>query len=151
MISVTHVMPTSAHTFFTIISDYERYPKFIPGVHLVEVDKTSGQIIVTYSLEMLSKRVHYSLIHKEVASKWEISWELAPGENAFFRKNSGFWHLTPQNEHQCLAEYGLDLEFKITIPSFILNGLIKKNLADMMDSFRQQAIEAAKTPVKKGA
>lgn len=134
------VLPVDKAKLFATIIDYENYPKFVDGVSRVEVErKEKGKARVTYHVSIM-KEVTYVLDHVEDEAAGKVSWTLVSSD--FFKKNNGFWELKELGPGKTDARYGLDVEFKIAVPGFILSRLVKGNLPSMLKNFENQAKKA---------
>jgi ribosome-associated toxin RatA of RatAB toxin-antitoxin module len=120
------------------ITQYEDYPEFIDNVTGVKVERQNDhEAIAHYHLSVMGKEFHYSLMMKEDRKAGKVKWELQ--ESDFFKKNSGSWTLEAVSESETKAHYELEVEFKISVPGFILNRLVKGNLPKMLESFEKRA------------
>jgi ribosome-associated toxin RatA of RatAB toxin-antitoxin module len=131
------VLPVSKDKLWDTITRYEDYPKFVDGCTSVKVErKSAGHARVTFHVSMM-KDVVYTLDHKEDKDKGTVEWSLV--ESDAFKKNSGSWTLRDAGAGQTDVLYKLELDFKIPVPGFILNGLVKKSLPTMIKSFEKRA------------
>ncbi len=132
------VLTVNKEKLFSTITNYESYPQFVEGCTAVKVEKRSdGNVRVVYHVDMMSKSLSYTLDHKEDAEKGVIEWNLV--ESNFFKKNDGKWELKKVAGEKTDVRYALDVEFKIPVPGFVLNRLVKGNLPGMVKSFEKQA------------
>ncbi len=122
---------------FDTITAYEKYAEFVDSVKDVKVTREVGRLEVQYSLSVMGKDFTYTLKHSEDRSQGRISWELLSSD--FFKKNTGHWELKKEGEGATFARYQLDVEFKVPIPGFILNKLVKGSLPSLMKNFEDRA------------
>lgn len=123
------------------ITDYESYKEFVEGVSNVRVLERNGEKVkVEYSLSIMGKDFTYLLEHTERPEKGEVEWHLI--ESDVFKKNSGSWKLREVDGHT-EAVYDLEVEFKIYVPGFLLNKLVKGSLPTLLTSFEKRAKENA--------
>jgi ribosome-associated toxin RatA of RatAB toxin-antitoxin module len=122
---------------FQAITSYENYPKFVEGCTGVQVErKGPGQAKVTYRVSMM-KDIVYTLEMTEDNAAGVVRWSLVDSD--FFKKNNGVWELKEAGPGKTDVRYKLDVEFKISVPGFILNRMVKGNLPGMVKSFEKQA------------
>jgi ribosome-associated toxin RatA of RatAB toxin-antitoxin module len=122
---------------FKTITSYESYPQFVQGCKKVQVDrKNEGLARVSYEVSMM-KDVTYTLDHQEYAQSGKVEWSLV--ESDTFKKNNGLWELKTVGPGKTEVYYRLDVEFKIPVPGFIVNKLVKGSLPDMVKSFVKKA------------
>jgi ribosome-associated toxin RatA of RatAB toxin-antitoxin module len=137
---IREVLPVAKDKLWEAIVRYEDYPKFVDGCTRVKVErKATGHARVTYNVSMM-KDVTYTLDHKEDKEKGTVEWTLVDSDT--FKKNTGRWELKDAGAGKTEAQYKLEVEFKIPVPGFILNGLVKKSLPAMVKSFEKQAKKA---------
>lgn len=126
-----------AEKMFQAITRYEDYPQFVDGMTNAKCDRTkSGKVRVVYQINMM-KDITYTLDHVEDATKRTVKWTLV--ESDAFKKNDGCWEIKDLGSGKCEAFYSLDVEFKIPVPGFILNRLVKGSLPSMIKSFEKRA------------
>ena len=135
------VLPVDKERLFSTIIQYEHYPRFVEGCTAVDVKKNpDGTVRVVYQVDFMSKKLSYTLDHREDPKKGVVEWKLV--ESDFFKKNDGKWELKSAGKGKSDVRYLLDLEFKIPVPGFILNRLVKGSLPTLVKSFASQAKSA---------
>jgi coenzyme Q-binding protein COQ10 len=123
--------------FFATVARYEDYPKFVEGVTKVHVErKGPGHARVTYNVSMM-KDIVYTLDHKEDAASGIMEWTLV--ESDAMKKNVGRWTIKSAGAGKTDVTYSVEIDFKIPVPGFILNRLVKGQLPAMLKSFEKQA------------
>ena len=136
---IQDVLPVDKDKFFTAITRYEDYPQFLDGCTKTQVErKGPGQARVTYHVTMM-KDVVYTLDIREDQAAGVVEWTLVDSDT--FKKNSGRWELKTVGPGKTNVKYALDVEFKIPVPGFILNRLVKGSLPAMIKSFEKQALK----------
>ena len=130
-----------ADRFYKVILDYASYPRFVDGMKSSEILEVEGQRTrVRYRLSMMGKEFVYVLDHVAVTESKSLTWKLV--ESDFFSKNTGSWKLkSGSTAQQTMVTYDLDVEFKISIPGFMLKGLVKGSLPGMVRGFEARAKE----------
>ena len=131
------VLSIDKDKFFDTVVRYEDYPKFVEGCTSVKVErKGPGKARVTYYVSMM-KDIMYTLDHEEDKATGVVRWTLVDSD--FFKANSGRWEIKSVSGGKIDVLYDLSVEFKIPVPGFILNRLVKGNLPGMVKSFAKQA------------
>ncbi len=133
------VVDVSLKKLYQAILDFEKYPRFASGVKQAQVlEKTTDLTVVQMQVEMM-KKIDYSISVKSEYSdeKAKVWWNLKEGD--FFQKNDGLWELTSLGPEKTQVTYKLDLEFSVSVPSFILKGLIKTSLPKAVEDFTAEA------------
>lgn len=133
------VVPVPMEKILEAILDFDSYPRFAGGVKKCSIAKQDvAQTIVLMEIDLM-KRIDYSIeVHKEVSDKKaRVWWHLKEGD--FFQKNDGLWELTKIDDHSTQVLYRLDLDFSVSVPSFIIKGLIKTSLPKAVEDFAKEA------------
>lgn len=132
-------LSVDSEKLYQAIISYELYPQFVEGCHAVSVDRLSpNEAKVTYQVSVMTQDVKYVLSHRESKDHSKVEWTLI--ESNFFKKNVGRWELKSLGTGKTQVKYSLDVEFKVPIPGFILNRLVKGSLPGMVKSFENQAL-----------
>lgn len=134
------VLSVDAEKFFRAISDYASYPKFVDGCKSAKVGETlDGKTKVTYGLSLMMKDISYVLEHEvsQGTGTKVMKWKLVSSD--FLTVNNGSWELTPVDGGKTRVKYTVEIDFKIPVPGFMLNKLIKGSLPAMVRSFETAA------------
>lgn len=140
MASAEHsdTLNVSKSKLFTAITKYEEYPQFVDGVSNVQVERAGpGKARATYQISIMGQSMTYTLDHIENEAAGTVEWTLV--DSNFFKKNIGRWNIIETGPEQCRVTYSLDVDFKISVPGFILNRLVKGSLPSMVKSFEKRA------------
>jgi ribosome-associated toxin RatA of RatAB toxin-antitoxin module len=137
---IHEVVAVSKDKLWDTIIRYEDYPQFVDGCTGVKVERNSaGQARATYQVSMM-KNLYYTLDHKEDKDRGVVEWTLMDSD--LLKKNTGRWELKDAGPGKTDVKYSLEIEFKVPVPGFVLNGLVKKSLPGMLKSFEKQAKKA---------
>ncbi|MEO5969993.1 MAG: SRPBCC family protein [Bdellovibrionia bacterium] len=132
------VLSVGKDKLLSAITQYEDYPQFIDGCKSVKVERQpSGVVRVSYHVNLMSQDVMYTLDHRENKAVGTVEWSLV--DSNFFKKNNGKWEVKPAGSGKTDVLYSLEVEFKVPVPGFILNRLVKGSLPGMVKSFEKQA------------
>src|ERR1700737_2126386 len=78
---------------FDVITDYEKYPEFLPEVKKVKLEGGQGAIKeVTYQVDIKAKVITYTLKHT-AERPTKLSWTMVKGE--MMKGNDGTWPFKP--------------------------------------------------------
>jgi ribosome-associated toxin RatA of RatAB toxin-antitoxin module len=131
------VLNVDKDKLYAVVTRYEDYPKFVEGCTQVEVQrKGPGHARVTYHVSMM-KDIVYTLDLREDPTTGVVEWSLA--ESDTFKKNSGRWELKAAGPGKTDVKYAVEVDFKIMVPGFILNRLVKGSLPSMVAGFEKRA------------
>ncbi len=135
--SVTEVFNCSVQDFFKIITDYDKYPRFLSEVKECNVVESKGnRKLVEFKISLI-KTVAYSLWMTENEPD-SVSWEFAHGD--IFKQMNGSWKLQDE-AGKVRATYSIDAKMGLLVPGPIAKGLIEVNLPGMMSSYHKRVDE----------
>ena len=125
---------------WSVISDYERYPEFLPEVKKIRTHNRRGaEVDVQYEAEVV-KIIKYTVHMKEEAPK-KLSWSFIDGE--FMKDNKGGWLLEDGGNGTTKATYSIEVEVGMLVPKTIVNALVDTQLPKLLENFKKR-IEATK-------
>ena len=135
--SASDVFNCSQAEFFKIISDFDKYPEFLPEVKACRVVEIQGQRkLVEFEISVI-KTFKYRLWMTEEAPSG-IRWELSDGD--LFKKSDGSWVLSDE-AGKTRATYTVDVDFKVFGASAFANTLVNVNLPSMMSAYKKRVSE----------
>lgn len=120
---------------WSVITDYERYPEFLPEMTAVSIVSRHENIVVAkFDLEIMM-RFSYSLRLQEEAPA-SINWTLDSA--GMMISNSGGWQLVAEG-NKTRATYVLDVELKGLIPKSVKDRLVGMTLPQTLERFKKRA------------
>lgn len=136
--SKTVTVNVSPEKLFDVISDYEKYPEFLPEVKKVKVEGGQGSIKeVTYTVDIKAKVINYTLKHTAERPA-KLSWTMVKGE--MMKGNDGAWTLKPGAQPGTTeATYTIDLKLSSLVPGFIEKALAEQQLPGLLSNFKARA------------
>ena len=137
--SITESFNCTSDEFYSIVSDYVNYPKFLSEVTKCRVMEEKGNCKLIEFQIFLIKNFTYRLWMKETAGK-RLDWEFDSGD--LFKASNGHWEIQPDGDGRCCkATYSVDVKFKIFVPGPVANTLVKANLPNMVASYHKRVKE----------
>jgi coenzyme Q-binding protein COQ10 len=125
---------------FEVISDYERYPDFLPEVKSIRTSNRRGaEVDVHYEAEVV-KVIKYT-VHMKEEKPTKVSWSFIDGE--FMKDNKGGWLLEDLGNGTTRGTYNIEVTVGPLVPKTILNALVDSQLPKLLENFRKR-IEASK-------
>ncbi len=120
---------------FAVISDYDRYPEFLPEVKRIRTANRRGvEVDVHYEAEVV-KVIKYAVhMHEEKPTK--VSWTFIDGE--FMKDNRGGWVLEPTPDGKTKATYNIAVEVGLLVPKTIVNALVDTQLPRLLENFKKR-------------
>lgn len=123
---------------FQVVTDYERYPQFLPEMKDAKVLSSSGtDTIVHFELEILM-RIGYTLRLTHEAPR-RVTWRLE--EAKMLAENNGGWELTPEGSNT-RARYFIELKLRGLIPKSVSTRLAETTLPQTLERFKRRAESA---------
>jgi ribosome-associated toxin RatA of RatAB toxin-antitoxin module len=129
---VIHAPPEKV---FAVITDYEKYPEFLPEVKKVKVEFGAGNVKeVSYTVDIKAKVITYTLKHTARPPD-ELAWTMVRGE--MMKGNDGAWSLKPVPEGT-EATYRIDLKLGALVPSMVERLLAEQSLPGLLANFKKR-------------
>lgn len=133
------VITAPMEKLFAVITDYERYPEFLPEVKKIKLSNRKGnEVDVLYEAEIV-KTIKYKLRLKEEKPN-KVSWSFIEGE--FMKDNKGGWVLEDLGDGKIKATYNIEVTVGMLVPKTIINALVDTQLPKTLEAFKKRA-EAA--------
>ena len=133
----------SPESVFEVISDFERYPEFLPEIREARSDRSSERSALARFDLFILLHVRYS-IEAELSSPHKISWKL--NESNVLEVNQGSWeiestdtgsHVRYSVEKNFMRKLAaVEIELKGAVPEAILERLSGNHLDAMIERFR---------------
>ncbi|MCA3016461.1 MAG: SRPBCC family protein [Myxococcaceae bacterium] len=125
---------------FEVISDYERYPEFLPEVRKIRTSNRKGnEVDVQYEAEVV-KVIKYT-VHMREEKPSRVAWTFIDGE--FMKDNRGGWVLEDGGNGTTKATYSIEVTVGPLVPKTILNALVDSQLPRLLENFKKR-IESMK-------
>lgn len=133
----TEVFNCTPDQFFSIVSDYEKYPEFLSEITSCKIlQEQDNRKLVEYEVNVI-KKFKYTLWMTEVRPN-KITWEFAGGD--LFKISNGSWELE-EEAGKTRATYKVEATFKTFVPGPVAKALISVNLPNMMSSYHKRVSE----------
>lgn len=122
---------------YAVITDYASYPEFLDQVGTVTVKESSEtSALVTYSVELLGKSIHYTLALKQQAPS-RVTWSL--DSSNVMKRSDGSWELSTNASGGTTAVYSVDVKPKGLVPGPIVKSLTNRALPATLAAFKARA------------
>ena len=134
--TITHTFPCSLEKFYAIISDFEKYPEFLPEVKSIKIIKREPpKSLVEFQVSMV-KSFSYRIWLEELPPH-RIQWTLESGE--IFKTQTGSWDLKPVDGGKATeATYSVAATFGVFVPSMITKKLVEVSLPGLMRAYEKR-------------
>jgi ribosome-associated toxin RatA of RatAB toxin-antitoxin module len=147
VVSQEVVVSAPVEAFFDLVTDYARYPEFVPGIRACRVLPDTGGKQVEYELDVGIRKIRYVLRHVEERPS-RVSWSLVSGD--MMKVSNGSWELTPESGGT-RARYSVEIQ--IAKPPLVPQALVDRisdeltrvQLPKTLEAFKRRA-ETARGP-----
>jgi len=138
MAGATHsvVIDCSREHFYSVITDYEKYPEFLPDMEEVSVVSRDGNSVDAHFTLNLVKQLQYVLRLVEAPDTFGLEWTLVEGP---FKKNNGTWALTEADGGKTHASYTIEVSVGVFLPGTLVNRLVGQTLPATLKAFKERA------------
>ncbi|MBL9039848.1 MAG: SRPBCC family protein [Archangium sp.] len=120
---------------FAVISDYERYPEFLPEVKKIKTSNRRGnEVDVQYEAQVV-KVIKYT-VHMKEEKPSKVSWTFIDGE--FMKDNKGGWVLEAISDSQTRGTYSIEVAVGALVPKSIVNALVDTQLPTLLENFKKR-------------
>lgn len=127
----------SAERMFGVITDFEKYPEFLPEMKRVTIiSQSDHRKVVEFDLEMLKIGMHYSLRFEEEPFR-SVRWSMVSA--TWLKAVDGYWQIESGGPDRCLVTYFNELTFKGLLPKFVTTKLADLTLPRMLENFKERA------------
>lgn len=131
----TEVFNCTAEEFYKIVSDYEKYPEFLPEVKSVKITKDNGDTKeMEYSVSLVKTFKYKLKATQQAPSKVEFHFV----EGDVFKTMKGSWHIAPEGADKCKVNYSVEATFGMFVPGPMANTLVSVNLPIMINNFKNR-------------
>lgn len=131
--STTEIFPCTPDQFFSIVSDYEKYPEFLSEVRECKVIEKKGKShLVEFKVNVIKNFTYRMWITEEKPKR--LSWKLDSGD--LFKTSEGSWELKDV-DGKTEAKYSVEATFKVFVPGPVAKALVNVNLPNMMKAYHQ--------------
>ena len=136
IVSAEFDVPQAPAVALAVLTDYERIPRFMPGVTTSVIrERSTGRAIVEQEavarMMFFSKRVHLLLDVHEA----DDSLAFKDRAQRSFSHYEGTWRVSQQGR-QTVVRYELSARPNFDVPGFLLRRLLKRDAGQMIDALR---------------
>lgn len=119
-----------------VITDFARYPEFLPEMEEAVVLRREGPVHVVHFAIRLVRRIEYTLELRQL-DELRLEWNLVDGS---FRANDGGWTLEPlDGGARTRAHYRVAIELGMFVPGSVMKTLVEKSLPATLAAFKARA------------
>ncbi|MAA79949.1 MAG: hypothetical protein CL916_11900 [Deltaproteobacteria bacterium] len=123
----------SQEKVWNIITDYKKYPTYIPELKTTEnYNVTPDNVYTKFILSSMMMTVEYYVKHNLFKDEGYITWTLDYTKESDLNDSTGCWFLypSPDNPGQTRVEYTIDVRISGWVPKFVQTILADRGLED---------------------
>jgi ribosome-associated toxin RatA of RatAB toxin-antitoxin module len=126
----------SAQQMFSLVSDVESYPRFLPWCDRASVaERAAGRTVATLRINFRGLKEEFTT--ENLYSEGErIDMKLVSGP---FRRLEGGWRFTPLSEKACKVKLDLRYEFASRLLEKVVGAVFDEIANSLVDAFARQA------------
>lgn len=145
--SETRVLPYHADTMYTIVSNVEKYPEFLPwcaGVRVLACERVGKNDHLIAEMLVGFAGLHERYISRVVIdpAAWTIDVTQLEGP---FRQMETHWRFTPEGEG-CRVDFSIAFEFKSRLLAAVVEKALGRVLSKMTEAFEMRAKALSTVP-----
>ena len=126
----------SAQEMFSLVSDVESYPAFLPWCDRASVaERAEGRIVATLRINFRGLKQEFTTENRDRLNE-RIDMKLVSGP---FRALEGSWRFTPLSEGACKVELDLRYEFASRLLDKVAGTVFDEIANSLVDAFARQA------------
>ena len=126
-----------AEDVWSVITDFEQYPKWIDQMSASSIYDTSKnsdhtEILVDFTLSAMMISVQYYIDHSYHPEQGYLTWTLDYSKHSDLDDSTGYWlvYPSPDDPSKSRVEYSVDLRVSGWIPGFVEDMLANQGLVD---------------------
>ncbi len=135
--SISGVFNAPIKTVYQVISDYSKYPEFLPEVKRVSVIDASNPEKKLIEMELQVIKSFRYQIWIMAKPPYELTWKFHTGE--IFKDNAGSWNLKDMGDGKTHVDYEIEAKFGMLVPKMIEKTMIEVNLPSMLKAYQKRA------------
>ena len=122
--------------FFDVVTDYRRYPEFVPDLRYVRVvSESTDTSQIDFEVHVI-RTLRYTL-SLEYERPSRVRWSLVSGD--LMKRNEGSWEIEEAGPGRTRATYTLELKLGAMVPAAVTTRLAQAGLPAMLDQFKVRA------------
>mgnify|MGYP000220682587 CR=1 FL=1 len=132
----TALVSHSASEMYTLVSDVESYPQFLPWCDTAQVtEQTDQHQVASLTIDRRMKGISFTT-HNTLSENESIGMQLVDGP---FRKLHGVWRFEAIDDSSCKVELSMDFEFKSRVFGALMGPAFTKICDTMVAAFVKRA------------
>lgn len=124
-----------------VISDFERYPDWVPDIKEVEIlrrDADGRGNLVAFRAAAIGRNISYSLEYFYGENPFRCAWQLKEGELLRILSGKYEFEEIPDEPEKTFAKYDLAVDLKVPLASFVKRRLETRLLHAALSDFKTQ-------------
>ena len=135
-VSRSAIVNHTAQEMFSLVSDIESYPVFLPWCDRASVaERGTGRTVATLRINFLGLKDEFTTENLDSRNE-RIDLKLVSGP---FRSLEGSWRFTPLSEKACKVELDLRYEFASRLLEKVVGAVFDRIAGSLVDAFAREA------------
>jgi ribosome-associated toxin RatA of RatAB toxin-antitoxin module len=130
----------SPRRVWTVLTDFEKWPSFMPHITGTQVTRTSGtRTWVHQTFRIVFLGMQHTTIYQLDPHFGRLSWSLDPTQRHDLKSSQGRWSLIRANDgQQTLVRYGTAVDAGRAVPKFVEDMLTRRSLSSLIINLRSE-------------
>ena len=140
LIETSAIVPRSPEFVWSVITDFDCRPRFMPNVKAVRVVRREGsQVWLSEELKVWGVKIDYNVVGTLDAPRGVFSWVLDKSQENDIAESVGAWQLFPLDDGQrTLLQYRAHLDTGKPVPGFVESFLTRRSLPEIVERLRAE-------------
>ena len=133
---------------WSVLTDFERWPDFMPLVEKTQVAKRDGpRLWVAQRFSVMFVSMGHTTIYDLDARDGRLAWQLDTAEPHDIAASQGSWQLVPLHDgHETLVRYAAQMRAGRGVPEFVESWLRGRSLENLLTSLRGEVLRRYPEP-----
>jgi carbon monoxide dehydrogenase subunit G len=127
---------------WSVLTDFERWPEFMPLVHETRVERREGPSLwVAQKYRVWLYPMQHTTVYKLAPDEGRLEWQLDPSAPHDIAASAGHWELLAVNGGRAtLLRYQATVNAGRAVPAFLERMLRDRALQQMLDGLRREVL-----------
>lgn len=144
------IIPATPDQVWTVLTDFEKWPEFLPKTKEVKVADVQGDNLWLYHKLKIMITLEYTVIYTFEPEIGRAGWVLDKERPHDIGDTTGFWEMIPVNGGRwTLATYHATVDTGMPVPAFVENFLTKESLPQIIEGLRDAVVQRTASTTKK--
>jgi coenzyme Q-binding protein COQ10 len=136
------IVPRPPAEVWAVLTDFERWPQFMPLLRETRVEKRDGQKLwVAQKFRIWFYPMRHTTVYQLDPGEGRLDWQLAADEPHDIAASAGHWELVAVDGGTAtLVRYEASMSAGRSVPAFLERTLRERSLGQMLDALRGEVL-----------